>query len=186
VDARYLAALEALIQKNLNQGTWQLRKAVEQFLVESGPCVGLPATGLKKDLESCVVALRRWTNAGLMQASRLKQLKDGRFPLWVYLAGDCPAHQNLHGTALPSDHVFWQTHFPPNGWCCNCCVGGTRSAAGVRRLGGDPDKMLPQGWKNPVVETGLPEGIEIGFYGQSVPDMAQRLEALRRQAHRMR
>ncbi|MGD9865501.1 MAG: hypothetical protein AB7S99_20050 [Pseudodonghicola sp.] len=168
-----------MIVTNISDGAWQLRKKVEQFLAENGPCAALPTTGPKKDLESRVVALRRWTNAKLLQASRLRQLKDGRFPLWVYLASDCPAHSHLHGVALLSDHVFWDSYFPPNGWFCNCRVAGARSAAGVRRLGGDPEKVLPEGWDIPLPETGLPRGIEEGFCGQTVPGMAARLEALR-------
>lgn len=182
IDTRYISALEALIVTNISDGAWQLRKKVEQFLAENGPCAALPTTGPKKDLESRVVALRRWTNAKLLQASRLRQLKDGRFPLWVYLASDCPAHSHLHGVALPSDHVFWDSHFPPNGWFCNCRVKGTHSAAGVRRLGGNPDKPLPQEWNVLDLGTGLPEGIDIGFYGQTVPNMVVRLDVLEKAA----
>ncbi|PJK29324.1 phage minor head protein [Minwuia thermotolerans] len=33
-----------------------------------------------------------------------------------------PQHRAWHGTLLPVDHVFWQTHYPPNGWRCRCQV----------------------------------------------------------------
>ena len=29
-------------------------------------------------------------------------------------------HQAWHGTLLPKDDPFWNTHFPPNGWGCKC------------------------------------------------------------------
>ena len=29
-------------------------------------------------------------------------------------------HQAWHGTLLPKDDSFWNTHFPPNGWGCKC------------------------------------------------------------------
>lgn len=31
-------------------------------------------------------------------------------------------HAEWHGTILPVDHVWWQTHYPPNGWNCRCYV----------------------------------------------------------------
>lgn len=31
-----------------------------------------------------------------------------------------PQHAAWHGTILPVDHPWWQTHFPPNGWYCRC------------------------------------------------------------------
>ena len=31
-----------------------------------------------------------------------------------------PAHRAWHGTILPIDHPWWQTHAPPCGWNCRC------------------------------------------------------------------
>jgi SPP1 gp7 family putative phage head morphogenesis protein len=33
-----------------------------------------------------------------------------------------PQHRAWHGTILPADHPWWQTHYPPNGWYCRCSV----------------------------------------------------------------
>ena len=30
------------------------------------------------------------------------------------------SHKPWDGLALPVDHPFWKTHFPPNGWRCRC------------------------------------------------------------------
>ena len=39
-----------------------------------------------------------------------------------------------HGIILPVDHVFWESHFPPNGWNCRCRC--TQISAGqLRRKG---------------------------------------------------
>jgi hypothetical protein len=108
------------------------------------------------------------TNMSVSRAAgRLAQLRDGNFPIWVYLHGGSlePRIQHLawHGLALPSDHPFWPTHYAPNGWGCSCRVRGARSAAGVRRLGGDPDKALPANWNTTDPKTGAPVGIDKGW-----------------------
>ncbi|HYD12697.1 MAG TPA: phage minor head protein [Allosphingosinicella sp.] len=33
-----------------------------------------------------------------------------------------PLHRRWHGTILPVDHEWWNTHFPPCGWNCRCTV----------------------------------------------------------------
>lgn len=102
---------------------------------------------------------------------RRAQLVDGGFPLWVYRHSGAaePRLQHLawDGVALPPDHEFWQTHFPPNGWGCGCTVRGARTPEGVRRAGGDPDKALPDGWAETDPRTGAPPGIDKGW-GYSV------------------
>ena len=108
------------------------------------------------------------TNMSVSRAAgRLAQLRDGNFPIWVYLHGDSrePRVQHLawDGLALPSDHPFWKTHYAPNGWGCSCRVRGARSAAGVRRLGGDPSKKLPENWDAIDPKTGVQVGIDKGW-----------------------
>lgn len=52
-----------------------------------------------------------------------------------------PRHKSMHGTILPVDHPFWDTHYPPNGWRCRCIV-MQLSARDLERYGwevsGDP------------------------------------------------
>jgi SPP1 gp7 family putative phage head morphogenesis protein len=31
-----------------------------------------------------------------------------------------PEHVGFDGVTLPKDDSFWQTNWPPNGWCCRC------------------------------------------------------------------
>jgi hypothetical protein len=69
-----------------------------------------------------------------------KQLQDaeGR-PVWVYKSkvfGDHrrQEHIALHDKAFRYDDPFWDTHYPPNGWGCQCYV-TTKSEAGAEREG---------------------------------------------------
>lgn len=101
-------------------------------------------------------------------AGRLAQLRAGNFALWVYrhTHGEehpRPQHEAWDGLALPPDHPFWKTHYPPSGWGCRCHVFGARDAAGVRMLGGDPDKQLPENWDTIDPKTGEPVGIDEGW-----------------------
>lgn len=116
-------------------------------------------------------------------AGRLAQLRAGKFTLWVYRHNDAvehprPLHLSWNGITLPPDHPFWQTHYTPNGWGCRCYVVGARSAAGARRLGGDPDKALPDGWDDVMPKTGEPPGIDKGWGympGNTVSDVVQQM-----------
>lgn len=100
-------------------------------------------------------------------AARFKQLVESRFKYWVYRHGVSlePRLQHLawDGLALSPDHPFWETHAPPNGWGCTCFIAGTNSEAGIRRLGGDPAKTLPEGWQKIDPKTGAPLGIGKGW-----------------------
>ena len=100
-------------------------------------------------------------------AGRMAQLRAENWPLWLYRHGGSreprPQHLSWDGWAGPPDHPFWQTHYPPSDWGCSCFVLGARSARGVRRLGGDPDKDLPKGWDRIDRRTGAPVGIGKGW-----------------------
>lgn len=96
-------------------------------------------------------------------AGRFAQLQAGKFAFWVYRHGGSQEprlnHLSWNGIALEPAHVFWVTHYPPSDWGCSCYVVGARTAAGIRRLGGDPDKKLPAGWNATDPKTDAPVGI---------------------------
>ena len=57
-----------------------------------------------------------------------RQIQSG-VPYLVYRHSDFVlnpriAHEELDGLCLPTDHSFWNTHYPPNGWGCQCYVQG--------------------------------------------------------------
>lgn len=109
------------------------------------------------------------TNASTSyNAGRYAQLVEGGFALWVYHHNDSvsyprPHHVAWDGITLPAGHAFWQTHYTPNGWGCRCYITGASSASGARRLGGDPDLPLPEGWDTIDPKTGVPAGIDKGW-----------------------
>lgn len=77
-----------------------------------------------------------------------------------------PEHAAWHGTILPMDDPWWDTHYPPCGWRCRCTV-LQLSEEEARELGGpgEPPPSPTRRWRNPrsgeVVE--VPQGIDPGF-----------------------
>ncbi|MGK7660661.1 MULTISPECIES: phage head morphogenesis protein [unclassified Marinovum] len=120
-------------------------------------------------------------------AGRYAQLTEGGFAYWIYRHGGSlePREQHLgwDGLILEAGHLFWQTHYPPNGWGCSCYVTGARSIEGARRRGGDPAVELGDGWQRPDAKTGAPEGIDRGWAyapGRSVAEDVTRMVAEKR------
>ncbi|PZU56089.1 MAG: phage head protein [Sphingobium sp.] len=108
------------------------------------------------------------TNASTSYAAgRYAQLVAGDFPLWVYKHGGSeeprPVHLALDGICLPPDHPFWKIYYGPSDWGCTCYALGARSERAARRLGGDPDKQLPEGWDAIDPRTGTPAGVGKGW-----------------------
>ena len=104
-------------------------------------------------------------------AARWKQLNEpatlAALPYWRYIHSDSvahprPLHLSWHGLTLRHDHPFWRTHFPPNGWGCQCRVtavsrreGEASALAGL----GEP----PADWNQIDLRSGAPAGIDRGF-----------------------
>ena len=74
------------------------------------------------------------------QANYREQLAGAELrPIWVYqsqLTGENrrQEHIELHGRAFRYDDSFWDTHYPPNGWGCECYV-NTESEHGAEKGG---------------------------------------------------
>lgn len=100
-------------------------------------------------------------------AARHIQLTSGNFDYWIYKHGGSmdprPHHLAWDGIALPPSHPFWETHYPPNGWGCSCYVVGANGIKGIRRVGGDPDKKLPDNWREVDGKSSAPLGIDKGW-----------------------
>lgn len=103
------------------------------------------------------------------QAGRYKQQTDPdvvRYrPFWRYVHSDWVRHprkQHLawHGLVLPVDDKFWKTHYPPNGWGCQCAVEAL-SRRDLEKLGKSGPDPSPETPIDP--RTGAPAGIDKGW-----------------------
>ena len=168
MKADLLADLAAAVDKAVSTGT-----GIEEFrrdfraIVEKNGWHGWTGEGSKGG-EAWRTRVIYQTNLSTSYAAgRYAQLRAGKFAYWVYFHGASrePRLQHLgwNGLILPSDHPFWNTHYPPNGWGCSCFVAGARSLAGAVRLGGKADVKLQDGWQAPDPRTGAPVGIGKGW-----------------------
>lgn len=110
-------------------------------------------------------AAGRWAQAVRLKAQR---------PYLRYVHGH-PVHPRKwhlawHNTILPVDHLWWKTHFAPNGWGCQCIVQSV-SEADMKRFGwkvseaAPPSKDIEHTLNTPDGPRTIrvPEGIDPGF-----------------------
>jgi phage gp29-like protein len=109
------------------------------------------------------------------QAGRYAQMTDPDVlkyrPNWMYQHGDSirprQMHLGWHGTVLPADDPWWESHYTPNGWGCKCRVTAlsNRDLARLdKKVGTAPNDGTFE-WVNPA--TGevrdIPRGIDPGW-----------------------
>jgi uncharacterized protein with gpF-like domain len=185
VKADLLADLGQAVEKAIVEGT-----TLEEFradfrrIVEDRGWHGWTGEGTRKGEAWRTRVIYKTNIATSYAGGRRAQLVEGGFAFWIYFHGGSiePRLQHLawNGLILPSDHPFWLTHSPPNGWGCSCYVIGARSIAAAQRRGGDPGKVLAPGWDAPDPRTGTPPGIAKGWDhapGGTVADIVATLAA---------
>ena len=110
------------------------------------------------------------------QAGRYQQLRDAKFPYLEYLHSDYvehprELHQSWNHLVLNFNDPWWNTHFPPNGYGCQCRVRG-RTKGDLKRMGKDgPDAAPTINWVDRVIGENsgnprivrVPEGIDPSF-----------------------
>ncbi len=178
MKADLLADLGAAIDKAIAEGTGieAFRKDFREIVTRHG-WHGWTGEGTAKGEAWRTKVIYRTNMATSMAAGRWAQLVDGKFNYLIYQHSGAKHprldHQSWDTVVLPFDHPFWQTHYPPNGWGCGCKARGAHTLAGARRVGGDPDKPLPDGWEAIDPRTGVQVGIGKGWDyapGASVAD----------------
>lgn len=149
--ADLLADLAGAVDKAVSQGTTldQFRKDFREIVSRHG-WTGWTGEGSARGEAWRTRVIYQTNMRTSYMSGRHAQLLAGNYKWWVYRHSGAE-HPRLHhlaldGIALPPDHPFWKTHFPPNGWGCGCEVYGAHTLAGIRRVGGDPNKQLPEGW----------------------------------------
>lgn len=170
--ADLLADFAAAVRKARAEGTGREEFARDwRRIVQQHGWHGWTGEGSKKGEAWRIRVVYETNMRTSYMAGRLAQLREGKYPFWIYRHGGSaePRLQHLgwDGLVLPSDHPFWVTHFPPNGWGCSCEVFGALSLDHARRKGGDPSKTLAPGWDVVDPRTGAPPGI--GKYWDYAP-----------------
>ena len=100
-----------------------------------------------------------------------------------------PEHAAWHGTILPVDDEWWETHTPPNGWNCRCRL-IPLSATQMRRAGWEVSER-PASPLRPVLNkrTGevvqVPVGIDLGWDYNPGRGIERRAEVSRLFAQRL-
>lgn len=98
-------------------------------------------------------------------------------------------HREWHGTVLPVDDEWWDTHYPPCGWYCRCTV----RQLSQRELDRNGWKVTSRPPRDPVPFTRpgtseviqVPKGIDPGFgYNAGKASMAALMDKARRSLER--
>ena len=166
--ADLLNDLRKAVGKSVNgQSIGEFRKDFAAAVAKSG-WSGWTGEGTKAGQAWRTRVIYQTNVATSYAAGRWQQLNDPKLkaarPFWKYIHADGVIHPRpLHkawgdaGLTLPSDHSFWRTHFPPNGWGCGCRV------KAVRLPRGNDATSPPDGWDTIDEKTGAPLGIDKGW-----------------------
>lgn len=168
--ADLLADLQQAVADNASKGTAAFAKDFKAIVAKHG-WTGWTGEGTPEGEAWRARVIYQTNMSTSYAAARYQQLKSPAFlvgtPYWRYIHSDSvmhprPHHLAWHGLTLPHDHPFWNTHFAPNGWGCQCRITGVsqqQGEASARAGLGEP----PQGWKTTDPKTGAPVGIDKGF-----------------------
>lgn len=102
--------------------------------------------------------------------AQLQAVKAER-PFWLYQHSDAvitprPEHLAWDGLVIAADDPWWHTHFPPNGWGCQCGVRALNQRD-LQRMGKSGPDEAPPSNERPMQYRGetvqVPEGIDPGW-----------------------
>ncbi|MBN8766492.1 MAG: hypothetical protein ABT22_08440 [Thiobacillus sp. SCN 64-317] len=158
--ADLLADLAAAVDRAVTEGV-----SIEAFRKDFDAIVERHGWSYRGERNWRTRTIFRTNMATSYSAGRLAQLRSSGFSYWIYKHSDSvarprPLHVSWDGMALPADDPWWQSHYPPNGWGCQCYVVGARSERGVKRLGGRIAQPADDGAE---ADDGRPNGIDKGW-----------------------
>lgn len=164
------------------------RTAIEKVIASGGTL-----EQFRKDFDKIVASHgwdynggREWRSRVIYETNLFSSYNAGRqeqltqyakdIPYWRYRHSDAvenPRHEHLSwdGLTLPASDPWWKTHYPPNGWGCQCYVEGV-TEEDLQDEGKKPDtappvNLQPQriGLRHPdgPREVLVPQGIDPGF-----------------------
>lgn len=164
------------------------RSAIEKVIAEGGTL-----EQFRRDFDSIVASHgwdykggREWRSRVIYETNLFSSYNAGRqeqlsqytkdIPYWRYRHSDAvenPRHEHLawDGLTLPASDPWWKTHYPPNGWGCQCYVEGV-TEDDLNDEGKEPDKAPPLNLQEQLVgvrhpdgprSVMVPEGIDPGF-----------------------
>lgn len=168
-----VADFRAAVDKAIAQGTTlvQFRKDFDAIVAKHG----WSYNGGRNWRSRVIYETNLRTSYAAARYAQLQEAKASR-PFWQYVHSDSvqhprPQHVAWNGLVLHADDPWWRTHFPPNGWGCQCSV---RSLAlrDLKRMGRDgPDQAPPEDLQ--TVDVGArgatprtiqtPAGVDPGF-----------------------
>lgn len=156
--ADLLADLAAAVDQAISEGT-----GIEAFRKNFDRIVEKTGWSYNGEYNWRTRTIYRTNMATSYSAGRLVQLREGGFEYWMYRHSDSvarprPLHVSWNRLTLPANDPWFKTHYPPNGWGCQCyVVGVSRKAA--ERLGGSITDAPDDGTE----PDGRPKGLDKGW-----------------------
>ena len=146
--------------------------------------LGLPDQKLFKN--RCL-ALYKTFSAICYARVRYAQIQRTDFPFIVYHCGDASAqlycgsaHGDLDGLVFAVADPILHRYLPPTRWDCSCFLSGADTCAASRRLGGLPDKPLPDWARQLDPVTGLAQRVDAIFTRSGEPELGEIILAIGR------
>lgn len=151
-----------------------LRTAIEKVIAEGGTL-----EQFRKDFDRIVAEHgwdynggREWRSRTIYETNLFSSYNAGRFeqlsaqvadmPFWRYRHSDAveqPRHEHLlwDGLTLKATDPWWKTHYPPNGWGCQCYVEGVTQDE-LDDEGSQLDKAPPENLEEKLIGVRHPDG----------------------------
>ncbi len=158
--ADLLSDLAAAVDTAISQGT-----SLEAFRKDFKAITARHGWAYKGDFNWRTRVIYQTNMATSYAAGRLAQQREAGFGYLMYRHSDSvahprPQHVSWSGLVRPIDDPWWRSHYPPNGWGCQCRTMGVRTPDEAKRFGGRDEEAPDDGIDT---KTGEPMGIDKGW-----------------------